>query len=190
MKSIRKSIRTLLALVMLLGVCSGSTWAENMPEMPKPTPEHAWLQQFVGDWDAVTDAFMEPGKPPVQTAGTESIRPLGGFWTVSEIKSTMMDQPFTGNMTLGYDTDKKKFVGTWVDSMTGRLWQYEGTVDPTGKILTLESEGTCPMKPGKLIRFKEVLEMQGKDDKLFTSFMQGEDGNWVTMMTSRAHRKQ
>ena len=181
-----KILQALFALVALLFVSVNVCRAE---EFPKPGPEHAWLQQLVGEWEAETEAYMEPGKPPMRMKGTESVRPLGAFWTITEVKSTMMDMPFTGNMTLGYDADKKKYVGTWVDSMTGHLWQYEGTMDAAGKTLTLESEGTCPMRPGKLTKFREVMELKDKDHKTFTSSMQGDDGQWVTMMTSHAQRK-
>ncbi|MBL8031794.1 MAG: DUF1579 domain-containing protein [Candidatus Doudnabacteria bacterium] len=164
------------------------TAAAAMPEMPKPTAEHQWLQQFVGEWKSDAEAYMEPGKEPVRMTGTESVKPLGEFWTISEVKSTMMDQPFTGNMTLGYDPKKKKYIGTWVDSMTGQLWEYEGTVDSTGKILTLNAEGSCPMNPGKMTKFKDVVELKDKNTKVMTSSMLGEDGKWVTMMTSTAKR--
>lgn len=186
----RKPVRALLTAMTLLTLSTGASWAEEkMPEMPKPTAQHEWLQQFVGEWESETEAHMEPGKPAVRAKGTEIVRPLGEFWTVSEVKSTMMDKPFTGNLTLGYDADKKKYVGTWVDSMTGHLWNYEGAVDDSGKVLTLETEGACPMRPGKLTKFKEVIEMKDKDHKVFSSAMQGDDGQWVTMMTSQATRK-
>ncbi|MEB3287428.1 MAG: DUF1579 domain-containing protein [Vampirovibrionales bacterium] len=185
--------RVLFGAVTVSMLSSAVCWAadkpaEAMPEMPQPTKEHAWLQQFVGDWKAESDLFMEPGKPPVHTTGTEEIEAVGEFWTVSEIESTMMDKPFTGNMTLGFDTAKKKFVGTWIDSMTGKLWEYEGTVDATGKVLTLNSEGECPMNPGKLTQFKEVLELKDENTKTFTSSMLDENGKWVTVMTSTATR--
>ncbi len=185
-----KSIRVLLTLLALVGVSASTCWAnEDMPAMPKPSAQHAWLQQFVGEWESKTQAYMEPGKPPVEMSGTETVRPLGEFWTISEIKSTMADTPFTGNMTLGYDAEAQKYVGTWVDSMTGHMWKYEGAVDPSGKILTLETEGACPMRPGKLTRFKEVIELKSNDLKTFTSSMMGDDGQWVTMMISEATRK-
>jgi hypothetical protein len=185
-----KPARMLLGTLTLLALSIGSSWAEQMPEFPKPSSEHVWLQQFVGEWESDTEAYMEPGKPPMKSKGTENIYSLGGFWTISEIKSTMMDMPFAGNLTLGYDPSKKKYVGTWVDSMTGHLWEYEGTLDSAGKTLTLETEGACPMHPGKLSRFKEVIELKSKDHKVFTSSMQGEDGTWMTMMTSHSYRKQ
>jgi hypothetical protein len=183
--------RILLAASMVLTLSAAIVQAEEMMhQMPQPTAEHQWLQQFVGEWESDTEAFMEPGKPAMHMKGTESVRPLGGFWTITEVKSTMMEMPFTGNMTLGYDADKKKYIGTWVDSMTGMLWNYEGALDASGKALTLEAEGYCPMRPGKLTKFREVLEMQDKNHKTYKSYMMDDDGTWVNMMTSRATRKQ
>lgn len=73
--------------------------------------------------------------------------------------------------------------------MTGHLWNYEGSLDASGKALTLESEGACPMRPGKLTRFRDVIEMPDKDSKRFTAYMQDDDGQWVRMMSSQSQRK-
>jgi hypothetical protein len=173
------------ALMATVSVCQ----AQDVPKMPGPEQEHEWLQQLAGEWDADAEAFMEPGKPPMKCKGTESIRSIGGFWIVAETKSTMMGMPFTGCLTIGYDPQKERYLGTWIDSMTSYLWKYEGTVDSAGKILTLETEGPCPASPGKLIKFKEVLEIKDKDHKRFTSSMQGEDGKWTTIMTINYRRK-
>jgi hypothetical protein len=50
----------------------------------------------------------------------------------------------TAVWTVGYDPQKKKYVGTWVDSVTPYLWTYEGSLDASGRILTLETEGRIP----------------------------------------------
>jgi hypothetical protein len=163
--------------------------AQDAPKMPAPEKEHAWLQQFVGEWETEAVAMMEQGKPPMKCKGTESVRSIGGFWIVAENKGTFMDVPVTGAMTLGYDPEKKKYVGTWICSMTNYLWKYEGTVDESGKVLTLETEGPCPMAPGKLSRFKDVTEFKSKDHKVLTSLMQGDDGKWVTFATINCRRK-
>ena len=163
--------------------------APGFPQLPMPSDEHAWLQQGVGEWDVEGEAFMGPDQPPMKCKGTESVRAIGPFWTVSENKMKMMEQPMTGLLTLGYDPAKKKYVGTWVDSMTHHLWTYEGTVDKAGKALTLEAEGPSPVAPGTTTKFKEVLEFKSKDHKVFTSSMQMPDGNWVKIVTINSTRK-
>jgi len=51
-------------------------------EMPTPGPEHQWLQQLVGEWTFETECSMGPDQPPIKNAGRETVRSLGGFWTI------------------------------------------------------------------------------------------------------------
>jgi hypothetical protein len=174
-------------VVMLL---AGSAVSEppDLSKLPKPQKEHEWLQQFAGEWESDLEIYFEPNKP-IKVKGTESARSLGGFWVVSEFSCTIMDAPMKGVITLGYDPEKKQFVGTMVDSMTSHLWKYVGTLDSTGKILTLETSGPCPRKPGTISKFKEVFEFKSKDQRVFTSSMQEEDGSWSTAMIMNSRRK-
>ena len=162
---------------------------QDMPDMPPPSKEHEWLQQFVGEWEYSAELVMGEGMPAIQTKGTESVRPIGGFWVIAENKGDMMGTPFTGVSTVGYDPETKSYVGTWIDSMTSYLWHYKGTVDSTGKILTLESDGPSPTEPGKTAKFRDATEFKSKDQKIFTSSFQGSDGKWVKMMTIDFKRK-
>lgn len=178
----KKHIGAGLFILMMAGM----TLAEEkeMPKMtlPEPQPEHAWLMQLVGVWDAEVEKAM-PGMPAEKTKGLEAVRAVGGFWTLSDFKGIHMDKPFTGFMVLGYDPAKKKYTGAWIDSMTSHMWNYEGTLDESRKILTLFAEGPCPSAPGRLVKFKEVLEITSSDERVFTSFMQDEKGEWVKVMT-------
>lgn len=160
-----------------------------MPEMPAPVREHELLKQFVGEWESEIEITLAPGKAPKKGKGAESSRMLGGFWLVADGKGEMDGMPgMTSQLTLGYDPQTEKYVGTWVDSMNSYLWTYEGTVDSTGKIFTLETEGPCPLKPG-LVRFKEVIEFKSADHRVFTSSMQNDDREWVQMVSAHYHRK-
>jgi len=40
-------------------------------------------------------------------------------------------------MTLGYDPQKKRYLGTWIGSMMSHLWVYEVELDASGSVLTL-----------------------------------------------------
>ena len=90
--------------------------------------------------------------------------------------------------TIGYDTEKKHYIGTWVDSMTNHLWTYEGSVDKTGKILTLQADGPSFTKPGEKSPYRDIYEFVNKDEVKFTSQIQGEDGKWITFTTGVTKR--
>jgi hypothetical protein len=183
-KSMRKLTITSLALLLVLIV---RVRAADEFKMPEPTKEHAWLKQLAGEWD-LDVSMQEPGKDVTKAKGTESARQVGPFWIQTEVKITMMDMPMTGTLTLGYDAQKKKYTGTWIDSMSDYLWRYEGTVDESGKILTLEATGPCPMQGGKMTRFKDVIEIKDKDHHLFTSHVDF-DGKFVQMLSINYTRK-
>jgi hypothetical protein len=94
----------------------------------EPQKEHQWLNRLVGEWTYEGEATMEPGKPPEKFKGTESVRSVGGLWVFFEGRGEMPDGgEATTFMTLGYDPQKGRYVGTWVGSMMTYLWC---TVDP------------------------------------------------------------
>jgi hypothetical protein len=101
----------------------------------------------------------------------------------------MMGTPVTSRLTIGYDPAKKKYIGTFLCTMDSTLWNYEGTMDATGKKLTLETEGPMPMDPSKKAKFREVLELKDADHKTFTSYIMGDDGKEVKMVEMKYERK-
>jgi hypothetical protein len=109
-------------------------WQEAMT----PGDPHKALEQFVGEWDAVTRVWMEgPGKPPMETTGaSSSTMALGGRFLRQDFTGQMMGMPFTGVGFTGYDNVKKKYVASWMDSMSTALSTMEGTFDTSGKVLT------------------------------------------------------
>ncbi len=150
--------------------------------MPKPQAEHAWLQQFVGEWESQTESHFDPDRQPEMSKAIERIRPLGGFWIVNETDAEMMGAPFHGIQTLGYDPKKKLFIGTWVDSLSSAVWTYEGTLNAERTALTLYSEGPCPTSPDKLTKIKDVLEITDPNHKLYTSYILDTHGEWTLCM--------
>lgn len=177
------------ALLALLVVSASTLRAQELPNFPAPQKEHEWLKQFVGEWESEAEAAAVPGQPAMKCKGTINSRMLGGFWVVSESKANPMGMQVHAIQTIGYDPLAKKYVGTWVDSMMNHLWKYEGTVDESGKKLTLEAEGPNFMAQGKLGKFRDSYEFKSADEIAVTSSMLGEDGKWVTFMTGTAKRK-
>lgn len=179
-----------LALVLVAMPASiGVMAAQGQPEMPKPEKEHGWLKQIVGEWDAESEITMGPGMDPMKLKGTESARMLGDFWYVADVKGDSPMGPMSAVLTIGYDPEKKKYVGTWVDSATSYMWTYEGTLEDAGKKLTLNTEGPNMMAPGKTAQYRETIEIVDKDHKIFSSSMKGEDGKWITFVTTKYTRK-
>ena len=174
-------------LTALLASAAVSVGDDEIP-MPKPQKEHAWLQQLAGEWEYETELKMDPAQPAVKTKGTESGRMVGSFWVVLDNRGEFQGQPFQGIFTVGYDTEEKAYVGTWIDSMTGYMWQHRGTLDPTGKILTMNTEGPCPELGGKIAKMRDTLELKSKDEKVLTSAKEV-DGKWVNHMTIHYKRK-
>src|SRR5688572_22986296 len=119
----------------------------------EPQKEHHWLQKLVGDWTYEAEATMKPGDPPVKSTGSESVRSLGSLWVVAEGQGEMPGcGPATTVMTLGYDPQKKRYVGTWVGSMMTHFWIYDGALDTSEQVLTLDTEGPSMAGDGKMAR--------------------------------------
>lgn len=155
----------------------------------EPQKEHRWLQKLVGEWTYEADCNMGPDKPPSKAKGSESARSLGGLWVLCEGQGEMPGGgPATTMMTLGYDPQKKRYVGTWVGSMMTNLWVYDGTLDAAGKVLTLSTEGPNIAAEGKMARYKDVIEFKSDDHRVLTSHMQGDDGKWHGFMTANYRR--
>jgi hypothetical protein len=155
----------------------------------QPTEQHKWLQQLVGDWTGVAECTMGPGAEPVKMECTEHVRSLGGLWVLADGSMTMQGTPMSSVMTLGYDPRQQKFVGSWVDTMMPHMWSYKGTLDDAKKSLTLEAEGPDMADPTKSARYRDVIELKGKDKKSMTSSMLGADGKWTTVATAEYTRK-
>ncbi|HWM91113.1 MAG TPA: DUF1579 domain-containing protein [Thermoanaerobaculia bacterium] len=161
--------------------------------MPKPEPqkEHQWLQKLVGEWTYEHEVPGEDGQPPKKVTGTESVRSLGGIWVQGEGRGEMPGgEPATMLITIGFDPQTKRFVGTWVGSMMTKLWVYDGWLDETGNVLTLESEGPdFSGAEGKTSKYRDIINMKSDDHRVFTGNVQGEDGKWNQFMETHYHRK-
>lgn len=167
-----------------------TTSAESMMMKAEPQKEHKWLQRLVGEWTLEAEAMMGPGEPPVKTTGTETVRSLGGLWTVAEGEGEMPGGGTgTSIMTLGYDPQRQRFVGTWVGSMMTHLWVYEGSLDADERVLTLECEGPSFSGDGTLSPYRDVIELRSDDHRVLTSHVRGEDGNWQAFMTAHYRRR-
>ena len=153
----------------------------------KTTAEHQWLQRWVGEWRYESEGEGGPGEPPVRDAGTERVRALGDAWVICEAQSDAAEGPSTV-LTLGYDTETKRFVGTFIGSMMTFLWLYDGELDDAGTTLALMSDGPSFAEEGKTARYRDTVEVRSEDHHVFTSSYLAGDSSWHAFMTTHYRR--
>lgn len=155
----------------------------------KPQAEHAWLQKLVGDWNTEGECQMGPDKPTMKTTGYASASSLGGLWILVESggKSPEGDD-WKCLMTLGYDPEKQRYIGTFVGGMMTHMWHYEGTVDASGRRLVLDTEGPN-FDEGGTSPYQDIVEWVDDDHWILKSQIKTADGNWKPFMESHHRRK-
>lgn len=162
---------------------------ETQEMRAEPLAQHAWLRRLVGEWTYEAEA-LEPGKPPQRASGSERVRTLGDLWVIAEGQGEM---PGGGTgytlMTLGYDPQKERFIGTWVGSMMTHMWVYEGELEGDGQVLPLHTEGPSFESPGQMARYKDVIELRGENERVLSSYLQTADGSWQRFMTAHYRRR-
>ncbi|MDA8743706.1 DUF1579 domain-containing protein [Rubripirellula amarantea] len=181
-------IKNFLSVAMLALLCISLSQAQE-PDFPNPEPQHQWLKQFVGQWTSSSRTIASGEQPAMQCTGTMDSRMLGEFWIVNEISGDMDGTKFNAILTIGFDSDRKRYVGTWIDSMMNYMWHYEGDVEASGKKLVLIAEGPNVMAEGKTTKFRDSYEFNTPDTLTSTSEVMDDDGNWVTFMNGTVTRR-
>jgi hypothetical protein len=172
-------IRIAIALLGM-GVVAAATRQEDPKRGPfrkeDPGKDHEFLKQFEGDWD-VHSRMTPPGQTtPQESKGTESARiGLGGYWLMFDFKGSHENQPMDGHGLLGYDPQKKKYVGVWAGSVCPYLATFEGERSADGRTLTMACRSTDP-KTGKPMNERMVFQFHDKDHRTLRFFGTDESG--------------
>lgn len=150
------------------------------------TREHQWLTRLVGEWTYEHDA----GDSNEKFTGEESVRAIGDIWIQCEGRGRMPDgKPAITLMTLGYDPAVQRFVGSFIGSMMTHQWIYSGQLNADGTVLTLDTEGPSFAGDGRIVKYRDAIELRGDDHRVLTSSQQGADATFATFMTAHYHRK-
>ncbi len=156
----------------------------------EPQKEHQWLQQLIGEWAYEHEAAMGPDQPRETFRGSEIVRSLGGLWILGEGQGEMPGGGTANTvLTIGFDPEKQRFVGTWIGSMMANLWTYDGWLSEDGKVLTLEAEGPSFSGDGTIAKYRDVTEIKSLDHRVLRSFVQSDDGRWQEFMTADYRRR-
>ena len=138
-----------------------------------PGEGHKALEPMIGSWNVKTTMWEKPGAAPESGGGTaENSWVLGGRFVRQDFDGEFGGMKFQGLGYTGYDNFKKKYVGTWMDTMGTMMMNTIGTVDPSGKVFTATSTMDDvitgkPMTVREVTRIvdsnKLVMEMFGPD---------------------------
>jgi hypothetical protein len=155
----------------------------------EPQKQHQWLDKFLGEWTNEAEYSMEPNGEPSKSTGTEVVRSIGGIWIVAEGVGDMPDGGAGKTMmTLGFDPQLDRFVGTFVGSMMTHLWLYNGSLDPTKKVLILDTEGPN-FSQTAMAKYQDIIEFISDDHRMMKSQILMEDGTWNQFMTAHYRRQ-
>lgn len=156
---------------------------------PAPTTEHEVLKNDVGDWDGTMKLWNAPGEEPTTSECSEKVELLpGGMWIVTRFEGTFAGTPFTGASIIGYDPIEKKYVGTWVDSISPHLQTIRGDYDPATKTMTSIAENRDPAT-GKIIAYKEIARTIDANTRTFEMHLPDEKGNYRKIMEIEYKRR-
>ena len=163
---------------------------EEMAKMAAPGPEHEHFKTLVGKWD-VTSTFTMPGSESAQhsTGSAEYKLILDGRFVVEDLHmiGEKDKQPFSGYGTTGFDKNKGKYVGTWMDSMGTSIGTFEGTMDPSGKKMTGAFEMYDCMAKG--MKKNKMTEETVSDDKRVMKMYDTVEGKEVLALEVTYTRK-
>jgi hypothetical protein len=153
-----------------------------------PGEPHKFLMSLEGSWTTITRSWMEPDKPPVESTGTcEQKMLLDGRYLQQEYTGDMMGEKFNGINLIGYDNFTKKYVSTWVDSMSTGIYCFEGTASSDGKTITQESRYEDPVR-GPMV-WRSVSRFVDNNTLEYEMYVIPEDGKEEKAMEMTVTRK-
>ena len=118
---------------------------EVWQKLSMPGEPHKLFATLAGTWTTHTKEWMEPTTPPVESTGTASMKMLlDGRFLYHNFNGLMMGQPFSGIGIEAYDNITKKYVSTWIDSLTTGILIMEGAATPDGKTIVLRGSQVEP----------------------------------------------
>jgi len=154
-------------------------------QMPKAGEQHKNLLAGVGEWEGTVTDFHDPAAKPTPVPARETVTAVGEFWVLSQFHSEFGGMPYHGSGHYGYDAEKKKFIGTWVDSMSSYFSLMEGEMDPKTKALVMRWQ--APGMDGKMTPQRSE-SIETADSRTMT-FYSGEGAGTKSMVIELKRKK-
>jgi Protein of unknown function (DUF1579) len=147
------------------------------------------MKRDAGAWNVVIKMFGDPSVEPAVSKGTETNFMLGDRWLISHFKGDIMGTNFEGLRQTGFDPEKKKFVGSWVDSMSPYSTHIEGNWNEKTQTMTSMGAGKNPL--GNEMKTKMVATYDKDGSRTFAMYatMNGDEMKMMEFHYTRADRK-
>lgn len=177
-------------IALILGLAASTLSAQEPPEMEKPGEHHKHLKMMAGTWDYKSKFHTVPGQI-IEMSGVEVARMQpGGFWLISNFTGKITSIPFHGHAVIGYEAHKKKYIGTWADSLGSVLVTSSGTRSKDGKTITMIGRGYEPMQKRE-ITYKQVYENKDANTRIYKLYnVQGEKEKLIMESVSKRRSPQ
>jgi hypothetical protein len=153
-------MRKFFTVITTIGLFTAAPLTAQQFEV-KPGPEHAFLKEAEGVWDATAKSMGKESKGTLSCKGA-----LNGLWVLEHYKGEAAGVAFEGHGATSYDPGKKKFVNVWIDSMITSPMVSEGTYDKEKKTLTLL--GAMPMPDGKSMKSTIMITFKDANTKILS----------------------
>jgi len=146
-----------------------------------PGDVHKMLAKSDGEWTGDVSMWMAPGAPPEKSTATVINKMiLGGRYQQNTYTGKMMNMPFEGTGTVGYDNAKKMFVSTWVDNMGTGIIYMEGPWDDATKTVNMKGKQTDPLT-GKETGIRETFKIVDDNNQVMEMFSTMNGSEFKTM---------
>ena len=108
---------------------------EKAKALTAVTPEHRFLDRFLGTWKTSTRIVMFGANAPAETGEVTYRWLIDRRWLVGEATGTMMGAPAESVSILGYDSFKKSYVTCGVKNTDNAMLIAEGDRTQDGETL-------------------------------------------------------
>jgi hypothetical protein len=173
--------------LFLLGLAVAGSALAQAPQAPKPGPEHERLGYWVGKWTSEAEMKPSPFGPGGKMTGADRCDWFEGKFAVvchNEGKGPM--GPVKGLGIMSYSAEEKAFTYYGTDTMGMTMTTVpRGTLQ--GDTWTYDDESKMG---GKLVKSRYTMKVLSPTAYSFKWEMQGEGGQWMTVMEGKSNKVQ
>jgi hypothetical protein len=161
---------------------------EVYKKLAAPGAPHELLASMAGSWTARIKSWMGPDTPPMEWTGSSEQRMiLGGRFLRQEFAGEMPVGSYRGIGYTGYNNHTRKYVSTWMDSMSTGIMVFEGTSGADGKTITQTARFDDPVQGP--MQWRSVTRIVDGKNFVFEIYSTGKSGKEEKMMEITYTRK-